>query len=85
MFFGWHPAFEARMALARIAIVFDFARAHGWRSADNPAAWSTFKHIAPDQPKAANHHPSIDWRDAPAVFARLRQCEHEWLAWNSRF
>ncbi len=70
---GFHN--EARMGLARIATVFDFARAHGWRSADNPAAWSIFKHIAPDQPKAAKHHPSLDWREAPAVMARLRQSE----------
>jgi integrase len=68
---GFHD--EARMALARIATVFDYARAHGWRSADNPAAWSTFKHIAPDRPKAAKHHPSVDWREAPAIMARLRQ------------
>jgi len=68
---GFHD--EARMALSRLATVFDYAKAHGWRSADNPAAWSIFKHIAPDRPKAARHHPSIDWRDAPDAFARLRQ------------
>jgi integrase len=68
---GFHD--EARMGLARIATVFDYAKAHGWRSTDNPAAWSVFKHIAPDQPKAANHHPSLDWRDAPDAFARLRE------------
>ena len=64
---------EARMALSRIATVFDYAKAHGWRSADNPAAWEVFKHIAPDRPKTANHHPSVDWRLAPAAMARLRQ------------
>jgi integrase len=68
---GFHH--EARMALARIATVFDYARAHGWRSADNPAAWTIFKHIAPDRPKAAKHHPSVDWRAAPAIMARLRE------------
>jgi integrase len=63
----------ARLSLARIAIVFDVARAHGWRSADNPAAWATFKHILPEGPKGEKHHSSIDWRDAPAFMARLRE------------
>jgi integrase len=68
---GFHD--EARMGLARLATVFDYAKAHGWRTGDNPASWSIFKHIAPDTPKIANHHPSVDWREAPAVMARLRQ------------
>ena len=63
----------ARLSLARIATVFDVARAHGWRSSDNPAAWSMFKHILPEGPKAKKHHSSIDWRDAPAFMARLRE------------
>ena len=33
------------------ATVFDVARAHDWRSADNPAAWTVFKHILPEGPK----------------------------------
>ena len=61
------------MGLARIETVFDYAKAHGWRSADNPASWSTFKFIMPDRPKAAKHHPSLDWRDAPAALSRLRE------------
>jgi len=67
---GFHG--EARMALARLATVFDYAKAHGWRAGDNPAAWSIFKHIAPDVRKDTKHHPSLDWRDAPAAMARLR-------------
>ncbi len=63
----------ARLSLTRIATVFDVARAHGWRSSDNPAAWSIFRHILPEGPKAANHHRSVDWRDAPEIMARLRQ------------
>jgi integrase len=66
---------EARMALTRLESVFGYAIAHGWRSADNPASWTKlFKHIAPARPFGdARHHPSLDWRDAPAALARLRQ------------
>ena len=35
----------ARRLVDRAATVFDYAKAHGWRDADNPAAWSVFKHI----------------------------------------
>jgi integrase len=66
---------EARMALTRLEAVFGYAIAHGWRSADNPASWTkVFKHIAPARPFGdAKPHPALDWREAPAALARLRQ------------
>jgi integrase len=67
---GFHD--EARLALGRIAEVFDYATAHGLRLGDNPAAWSVFKHIAPAAPKEARHHPALPWREAPVFVARLR-------------
>jgi integrase len=67
---------EARMALTRLEAVFGYAIAHGWRLADNPASWTkVFKHIAPARPFGdAKPHPALDWRQAPAALARLRQC-----------
>jgi hypothetical protein len=37
----------ARRILNRIELVIEFALAHGWRAADNPASWRRFQHIAP--------------------------------------
>jgi integrase len=66
---------EARLALTRLAAVFDYAIAHGYRASDNPAAWKLFKHIAPARPHGDGQpHKAIHWRDAPAALARLRQC-----------
>jgi integrase len=61
----------ARLTLGRLEAVFGFAIAYGWAT-NNPAAWSVFKHISPDQPDT-KHHPTIVWADAPALVARLRQ------------
>ena len=64
----------ARRLLKRIETVFECAKAHGWRKADNPATWSIFQHIfqasAPTGPKP--HHPALNWRETPAFIARLR-------------
>jgi integrase len=64
----------ARRLLTRIEATFDYAKAHGWRSADNPATWAVFKHIlqaaGPTGPK--EHHPALEWRDLPAFIAALR-------------
>ena len=58
----------------RIETVFDYAKAHGWRTGDNPAAWGVFEHIlqaqGPTGPKG--HHPALDWRETPAFMARSR-------------
>jgi integrase len=67
-----HPV-AARLTLARIAMVFDYAIAHGW-AASNPASWSIFRHILPSRPPGAKkHHRALDWREAPAIIAGLRQ------------
>ena len=68
---------SARRVLKRIETVFDYAIAHGWRSAANPATWAVFKHRlqahGPTGPKG--HHPALDWRELPAFMARLRAGE----------
>ena len=65
---------SARRLLNRIEMVFDFAEAHGWRKADNPATWKKFQHLlqAQGQSGPKDHHPALDWRDAPAFMASLR-------------
>jgi integrase len=68
---------SARRVLKRIETVFDYAKAKGWRKADNPATWAVFKHRlqahGPTGPKG--HHPALDWRDTPTFMARLRATE----------
>jgi integrase len=67
-------AASTRRLLNRIETVFDYAKAKGWRKADNPATWALFEHIlqahGPTGPKS--HHPALDWRETPAFMARLR-------------
>jgi integrase len=67
----------ARRLLRHIESTFDYAKAHGWRTADNPAAWGVFQHIlqaqGPSGPK--NHHPALDWPETPAFMTRLRAKE----------
>ena len=63
-----------RRLLKRIERVFAFAKAHGWRTADNPASWEIFEHILQDDGKSGPQpmHPALDWRELPAFMARLR-------------
>jgi integrase len=63
----------ARMTLARLSAVFDYAKARGWREGDNPAGWQVFQHLAPERSKAKQHHPALPWGEVPAAVARLRE------------
>ena len=67
----------ARRLLRHIESTLDYAKAHGWRKADNPAAWGVFEHIlqaqGPSGPKS--HHPALKWPETPAFMARLRAAE----------
>jgi integrase len=67
----------ARRLLRHIESTLDYAKAHGWRKADNPAAWGVFQHIlqaqGPSGPKS--HHPALKWPETPAFMARLRAAE----------
>jgi integrase len=64
----------ARRLLRHIESTLDYAKAHSWRKADNPAAWGVFQHIlqaqGPSGPKA--HHAALDWPETPAFMAKLR-------------
>ena len=61
----------ARDLISRIGQVFDYAIAHGWRAAANPAGWSVFKHLSPTAP-AKQHHAALPWQDVPAFLRQLR-------------
>ena len=67
----------ARRLLRHIESTLDYAKAHSWRKADNPAAWGVFQHIlqtqGPSGPKS--HHPALKWPETPAFMARLRAAE----------
>lgn len=60
-----------RELLKRIEAIFDYAIAHGWRTAANPAAWAVFKQLFPSAgPKTP--HPALPWSDAPKFVRQLR-------------
>jgi integrase len=67
----------ARRLLNRIELTIEYALAHGWRAADNPATWKRFQHIAPSVPNGGGkeHHPAVGWRDMPDFMRRLREVE----------
>ena len=58
----------------RIEAVFNYAFAHGWRSAANPAAWAVFKQLWPATP-AKKHHAALPWQDVPQFLKRLRESD----------
>jgi len=68
---------SARRLLRHIETVFDYAKAKGWRTGDNPAAWGVFQHIlqaqGPSGPKP--HYPALKWPETLAFMARLRDNE----------
>ncbi len=59
---------------SRIGLVLDFAKAQGWRSGENPAAWrGNLDHLLPKRSKVARvkHFAAAPYADMPAVMARL--------------
>lgn len=61
----------------RIEAVIDYAKAHGWRSGENPAAWRG--HLALILPKrgklSRGHHAAMAYAGVPAFMAELREKE----------
>jgi integrase len=61
----------------RIDAVLNFAKAHGLRSGENPAAWRG--HLALILPKrqklSKGHHAALPYQDVPAFIAKLRETE----------
>jgi integrase len=59
---------------SRIELVLDYARAHGWRSGENPAVWrGNLRSLLPPPAKVhrVTHRPALPWQEAPAFLARL--------------
>lgn len=58
----------------RIEVIFDYAFAHGWRTAPNPAAWQVFKELWPAA-KTKTPHAALPWSDAPKFVRQLRAAD----------
>jgi integrase len=73
----WSTKHEtASRVRSRIEIVLDYATARKWRSGPNPATWrGNLKLLLPRKPKLqrVQHHAALDWREAPAFMAKLRE------------
>ena len=61
----------------RIEAVLDAAKAQGYRSGENPAAWrGHLAHLLPKRGKLSRgHHAAMDYRRIPAFVAQLRECD----------
>jgi integrase len=59
----------------RIEAVLDAAKARGYRSGENPAAWrGHLSHLLPRRAKLARgHHAAMAYQEIPAFLAKLRQ------------
>jgi integrase len=59
----------------RIETVLNAAKAQGYRSGDNPAAWrGHLDHLLPRRPKLTRgHHAAMPYADVPAFMSRLRE------------
>jgi integrase len=58
-----------------IAAVLNFAKAHGYRAADNPAAWrGNLEYIMPeaDDVRQPEHHAMLPYADLPTLMTELR-------------
>jgi Arm DNA-binding domain len=76
------PLWTARAVTAdrvrnRIELVLSWAAGRGYRTGDNPAAWSRLRHILPAVSKAARveHHPAMPYAELPQLMAQLRERE----------
>ena len=58
----------------RIEAILDYAKAHGWRTGENPARWKGgMSHLLPKRDKAERpHHAAMDYHDVPTFMTRLR-------------
>jgi integrase len=58
----------------RIENVLDYAKAQGWRTGENPAAWKgNLDHLLPARAKMqrVTHHPAVPYAELPRVMATL--------------
>ena len=73
------PIWEATPATAdrtrnRVERVLDWAKAKGFRTGENPAAWKgNLKHMQFEKPKGQKHHDALPYADLPAFMVKLRE------------
>jgi integrase len=66
-----HPE-QARRALAMWSRVFDYAKAMGMRTGDNPAAWrANMEYMVQERPGDDKHYPSMPFKRVPDFMKRL--------------
>jgi integrase len=66
----------ARRLRGRIEAILDSAKAHGWRTGDNPARWrESLKSIFPayTELSSVEHHPALPYSEIGAFVAELRK------------
>lgn len=74
----WKRAPETASRLrGRIEAVLDAAKASGYRSGENPAAWrGHLAHLLPKRQKLTRgHHRAMDYAEVPAFISRLREID----------
>jgi integrase len=60
----------------RIELILDAAAARGLRTGENPARWKGGLSAllpAPSRVAKVEHHPALPWREAPALYSKLRE------------
>lgn len=68
----------AQQLRARMENVFEWAKAAGWRSGENPAGWRGMLQPLLAKPSAVTrnrHHPALPWAQVPAFLAALRRVD----------
>ncbi len=63
----------ARRVKQRLKAVFDWAKAAGHRSGDNPV--DGIKRVLPRHKTAAKHHAALPYREVPAFLRKLREAD----------
>ncbi|TGP65430.1 site-specific integrase [Mesorhizobium sp. M2D.F.Ca.ET.225.01.1.1] len=59
---------------ARVESVFDYASAHGWRTAGNPARWTgLLDKVLPRPAASGKHHAALPYKQIPALMKALRE------------
>lgn len=73
----WNARHEtARRTLNRIEAVLGWAKVHGYRTGDNPAAWrGHLEKAIPIKGRSTKHHPALPFADIAAFVAELRTRE----------
>jgi hypothetical protein len=73
----WREKTEtASRVRGRIEAVLDYAKARGWRTAENPARWrGHLDQLLPKRNKVhrAEHHAALSWREIGTFMQRLRE------------